>query len=611
MINLSQNQKKAVEFKDGALLVKASAGSGKTRVLTERIKKLLENTSKKVLAITFTNKAGEEMRERLGVSENIRKQVFIGTFHSFCQRILETRGNLIGYPKMPHVFENDIDRLSLVEEAIQSVPYYLDQYNNLEEKKRESYCREALDFISKAKRQLLTNKGLYEATENKDLVSLYDLYQKNLNSQNAIDFDDLIMLTYNLFSNHPSVAALYRRSYEYICIDEAQDLNNAQYQLIRAITNGEYKNVMMVGDPNQSIYAFNGSSPDYMNSYFVNDFSPEVIELNENYRSSKRVIEAANKIMPSSINIENIAYDGIFEFHRLDDEDQEAEWICNKIEKLIRDKQCSDIEGDITYESISVLARNRFVFKSLQNLFDKREIPWYLKSTPGGLSFESNTMLVFDLALRVKINDQDDLHLRQLCDKLNLDKKLGLEELVKSGDIKEHYKVALKAVLNLKDDGSNLKGILEKFDEYIQKLDGLKDENKNIISSEIKELRDHWHRYAIKASPKSLRQFKNSMALGQTHPNTDPNGIMLSTVHTMKGQEADIVFVMGLDDGTFPDYRAIRDGGVELEQEKNNLYVAFTRSRRFLYATYPALRIMPWGDIKRRDKSRFLRNKFD
>jgi len=608
IIKLSENQEAAVSQKEGALLVKASAGSGKTRVLTERIKRLLDISKKKILAITFTNKAGDEMRERIGDSEKVKSQVFIGTFHGFCQQVLEMRGNLIGLPNMPQIFEKESDRLSLIEQAIELTPSYYSKYRNVDEKKQQDFRYRTLEYISKVKRELLSEDELLNKTNDEDIVLLYHSYQEILASQNAIDFDDLIMLTYRLFINNPSVAALYRRTYEHICIDEAQDLNNAQYQLLKSITNGEYKNVMMVGDPNQAIFAFNGSSSDYMNKYFIEDFNPKIIELKENYRSSIKVIEAADKIIPDSNDIINIVIPGIFEITPAKDENTEVEWILDKINELILLKEHDDIEGQIIYEKIVVLARNKYVFTKLEDKLIEATIPFYYKITPGAIKFETKTMNVFDLALRVKLHPADNLHLKRLLELLNVSSVKSLKDVVSILD-DDNYKKILKLVIDLNDDGSNLKISLNKYSDYIEMNSLITDDfDKKMILDEIKEIQKHWTQYARKTEKQSLNQFKNAMALGQTHPLTIKKGITLSTVHTMKGQEYEIVFLMGMDDGTFPDYRAIKTGGVDMIQEKNNTYVAFTRARRFLFVTYPEQRLMPWGDVKARVISRFLKD---
>jgi len=217
-------------------------------------------------------------------------------------------------------------------------------------------------------------------------------------------------------------------------------------------------------------------------------------------------------------------------------------------------------------------------------------------------------MNVFDLALRVKLHPADNLHLKRLLELLNVSSVKSLKDVVSILD-DDNYKKILKLVIDLNDDGSNLKISLNKYSDYIEMNSLITDDfDKKMILDEIKEIQKHWTQYARKTEKQSLNQFKNAMALGQTHPLTIKKGITLSTVHTMKGQEYEIVFLMGMDDGTFPDYRAIKTGGVDMIQEKNNTYVAFTRARRFLFVTYPEQRLMPWGDVKARVISRFLKD---
>jgi DNA helicase-2/ATP-dependent DNA helicase PcrA len=609
-VELSSKQQEIVFAKDGPIYVKASAGSGKTRVLTERIRYFLGKTKKKILALTFTNKAGEEIKQRLNDIPEIESRLFVGTFHGFCQYVLENHGSLIGLSKMPHIFEEEADRLELIEQAIEQTPSYSDEYKNQSKKDQQNFRYRVLNFIAEVKRKLISDDDLCSHNNDINVVLLYQTYQDILRSQNAIDFDDLLLLTYGLFINQPNIAALYRRSFQTICIDEAQDLNNAQYKLLMALANGEHKNIMMVGDPNQSIFHFTGSSPDFMDKKFVNDFNPTIFELNENYRSSKKVLAAANKILPESEDITNTVKEGLFEIHQLEDEDSEAQWIIDKIISLLALKNHADIEGDICEEKIAILARNKYVFNKLDlKLSELKQtenyIPFYYKMTLGAIKFESDLMKVFDLALRIKINPQDILHKERLLKilKISTYKTDDLETITSKLNI-GFEKQLLGIVSNLSDDGSNLKKNFEQFKNEITSND---ENDRKMVIDDIDELLKHWTNYAKKTDNKSLHQFKNAMALGQTHPLAQHNGITLSTVHTMKGQEFDIVFLMGMDDETFPDYRAVRTGGIELTQEKNNLYVAFTRAKRFLYVTWPGKRLMPWGDYKSRNISRFLK----
>jgi DNA helicase-2/ATP-dependent DNA helicase PcrA len=603
--NLSPKQEAIVFAEEGPIYVKASAGSGKTRVLTERIRHLLSQTKKSILALTFTNKAGEEIRARLSDIPGVESRLFIGTFHSFCQHVLENHGSMIGLSKMPHIFEEEADRLELIEQAIEQTPSYADEYRNNSQKDQQNFRYRVLNFIAKVKRKLIADNDLYKCNNDPNVILLYQTYQDILRSQNAIDFDDLLKLTYDLFISQPKIAALYRRSFHAICIDEAQDLNNAQYKLLLALANGEHKNIMMVGDPHQSIFHFTGSSPDFMDNKFVNDFDATTFVLNENFRSSTLVLKAANTLLPETTDTSNTVKEGLFELHALDDDDSEAQWIVDKIKALITSKHHDDIEGDICYEKIAVLARHKYVFNKLEAKLDENNIPCYYKMTPGAIKFESDLMRLFDLSLRIRINPLDILHKERLLTALN----------IKTDKIDDLNAIALKAqpgldkqilelACQLNNDGSNLKKLFEQFKNKVTMDD---DNARKMIFDDIDELLKHWSNYAKKTDNKSLHQFKNDMALGKTHSLTQHNGITLSTVHTMKGQEFDIVFLMGMDEETFPDYRAVNKGGIELTQEKNNLYVAFTRAKRFLYLTWPKQRLMPWGDYKSRRISRFLK----
>lgn len=594
-IALSEKQKIIVEYEDKPICVRASAGSGKTRVLTERIRFQLSKTKKKVLALTFTNKAGEEIKERLEAQKiDIKNRLFVGTFHSFCQYVLENHGSSIGISQMPHIFENDKDRMELISQAIEQVPTYYELYQGKSIKDKNDFKYRALNFISKVKRELITDLEFHNHTEDENIILLYQTYQEILRSQNAIDFDDLLLLTYQLFIEYSNIASLYRRSFYSICIDEAQDLNNAQYNLLLALCGSDFKNIMMVGDPKQSIYHFNGSSSDYMDKEFVKDFNAETFELNENYRSSKKVIEAASKII--TIDKEDIisktVFDGDFQVIACENEFKEAQYIIDKIKTLIERKHDQNIEGLITLEKMVILARNKYVFKNLEDLLKQESIPYHYKMTAGSIKFESSLMNIFDLKLRIKLNPLDILHKKQM------------EELTKKTPfLLEDIDILIS---NLKDDGSNLKNLLNDFKNIINEFVFDSDENKTMVMNDIDELLNHWNNYAKNTDKKSLLQFKSFMALGKTNTVIETKGITLSTVHTMKGQEFDIVFIIGMDDGTFPDFRAVQKGGIEMQQEKNNLYVAFTRAKRFLYVTYPMQRTMPWGGVKNKLHSRFL-----
>lgn len=601
-ISLSPKQESIVGLNNGAYLVLASAGSGKTRVLTERIRRLSELFDGKILAITFTNKAAAEIRERLGTSEKINTNVFVGTFHSFCQSILELRFKLLGYARMPHIFEDDSDRLELIKQAIKSVPFFEEIYEDLDPKKKNEYTYNALQFISTVKRELLSAEELAENSENKEYHYLFETYQDILKSNNAIDFDDIIRLVYELFTNNEAVANLYRKAYSFVCIDECQDLNKLQYFLLKSLCGNVIKNVMMVGDPNQSIYGFNGSAPSFMQKDFVTDFQAQEISLDENYRCSKSVIDASNILMDLEVEAKNYVIEGIFQIQPADTERDEAEFVVNKIKELISLKSHDDIEGEITHDKISILGRNKFVFKHIEELLNVDGIPYYFKSGNVGIKFSSTSMRIFDLFFRIKINPLDKLHQTKLEDVLKVNDAFNSTELQNSKfpislNIKEIITDTTIDNLHLK-----IESLRNLFNESITE-----DDEKKLTLDELEDFSNQLVQYKKQNIKPTLDGFKSAIALGLTNnSNSKDIGVCLSTVHTMKGQESEIVFLIGMDDGTFPDFRAINKGGEEIHQEKNNAYVAFTRAKRFLYVTYPKKRLMPWGVYKVRDISRFL-----
>ncbi len=602
-IKLSHKQQEIIALNGGAFLVLASAGSGKTRVLTERIKRLTDSPDGRILAITFTNKAAAEIRERLGSSDKIKKNVFVGTFHSFCQSILELRFKLLGYNKMPHIFEDDSDRIELIKQAIKSVPHFDSIYNDLEAKKKNEYTYNALQFISTVKRELMSAEELIEHSENNEYQFLFETYQDILKSNNAIDFDDIIRLVYELFTNNESVANLYRKSYSYICIDECQDLNKLQYFLLKALCGNTISNVMMVGDPNQAIYGFNGSASSYMLEDFVSDFNAESIVLEENYRCSKSIIDASNKLMDLGVPAINYVIPGIFEIYQAQSENDEAKFVIDKIKELVGLGSHTDIEGEINYDKISILGRNKFVFKQVEELLTKENIPFYYKSGNTGIKFSSSSMKIFDLFFRIKINPLDKLHQKRL------------EDILKVNDLENTEMLQIckfPIALNIKNflQDATIENIHLKINELntVFENTSFDDDEKKMTLDELNDFSDQLVQYKKQNIKPTLEGFKSALALGlMNHTSNKENGVCLSTVHTMKGQENEIVFLIGMDDGTFPDFRAVSKGGDELQQEKNNTYVAFTRAKRFLFVSYPKQRLMPWGDYKARSISRFLR----
>ena len=610
-IILSEKQQEIVNFLDGPLLVTASAGSGKTRVLTERIAKLTNHTRRQILAITFTNKACEEIKNRLQIkSKDLLEHVNVTTFHGFCMQVLEAHINAMHWTSMPQIFHEEDIRQVLVS-AICESPDLRDLYLSKDNKGRNQFIINATYTISQIKREFILPDEIEERVVDKNSIRVYNLYCEYMENLHAIDFDDLLLKTYQLFLNNPKISSLYRTEYAYICVDEAQDMNKAQYQLLKVLTGGEHRNIMLVGDAKQSIYAFNGSSSSFMMTDFVNDYSPVCkIELLENYRSARTINEYASRIMSGVQTEEHIKLNGIFEEQAYNTPCEEAKAVVLKIKDLIASDKVKDIEGKVSYSDIAILARNKFILSKFEKELAAKSIPFFYKNTTGQINFTSTSANIFNLAMMVRLNEKDNFHFSKLKQIMQISDAKCMADLRDMTDI-GFYCLILDKVISLKTDGSNFYATVRGILEYIRDQSSnnqLEEQEFMVAYDDFKEILQHWKKYVSSVNLVSLGAFRNAMALGQTISVPQTNAVSLATVHTMKGQQAVVVFLVGMDDGTFPDYRAVKAGlnSAEMQQERNNLYVAITRAQRHLYISYPKQREMPWGDWSKRNRSRLL-----
>lgn len=467
------------------------------------------------------------------------------------------------------------------------------------------------------KRELLNEeeiKGKFQS--DKQFFSILHSYQASLLSSGGIDYDDILVYAHRILLEQPWCARIYRAKYKHICIDEAQDLNKAQYEFIRALSGEEIQSILMVGDPNQMIYGFNGSSHYFVCERFVKDYQPSRFELKENFRSSKRVIQLANKLKPGSQIESEFALDGRLECEALENEQEEALWVCRKIRDLLTEKTAPEIEGDISLEKMVVIARNRFVFTCLEEEMRKQGIPFSLKKSERYVEPSSTFGQVLDLGIRVRLNSKDWVDGKKLCNVLSIPypNEWGAEDLLESlaeeareSDIPfPHIQSCLLTTLqNLDVEDPKLPKLCRDFQKLLedQKLTDFPEELERSLQ-ELKEFEKCWVTFKQKGLGISLSSFRNAIALGQLSDDYNPSDITLSTVHTMKGLEKDIVFLVGMCEGVFPDYRATDEQSVH--EEQNNAFVAITRSRRWLYISYPRQRKMPWGDVRTQRASRFI-----
>lgn len=606
-MKLSQKQQQIVSHNEGALLVEASLGCGKTRVLIERVKFLLSlSRYGRILALAPSKLTANKMKELLVDDDSFqqKERVNVGTIHSFCLDLVQSRGNLIGLAPNVVLLGSEEDRFVLLKEVFIENPqlfkaalaYYGDP---------QSAFQEVLKDIAQQKKNLI----LPESCTLADPFSLiYSEYNQKLLQQNAIDFDDILLFAYLILTENDSVVEIYNSIYRYICIDEAQNLNFVQYQVIKALCGDSYRNVMMVGDINKSICRLNSSS---MISDFVIYFSPVVYKLDENYCSAKRIVEFANRLEHYDSAV-NYVYDGELLAVELHDEESEAQYIVDKIEQLMRDGH-PDVEGVITPERIAVIARNRYVFAHVEEQLTKRNIPFFFKKTANGLENESAFMKVFELCMRILINRKDYVHLQQLKTLIG-NSESGIFNKTNDADgvsiLKEillntTYEKLLPAIDVLNSEALNFDNALKALEPI---LSSFEDNERYLVSMDIQQWRNHWSRYCgfVPKQYRTLASFRNQISLGKTKAVAVDSGISLVTAQMSKGSQFDVVFIMGLSEGTFPDYRAIKLGDSQLSQEANNMYVSVTRAKRLCYMTYSATKKMPWGDIKSQEPSRYI-----
>jgi len=626
MIRLSSKQKRIVEAPlTESIQVLASAGSGKTRVLTERTRYILENTKRHgIIALTFTNKAAEEVRIRLSDCNELTERAWIATIHSVAERILRAYGHMMRLPRQLQIFERDKDRMDVFIHAMRANWIDIYEYLNLtnrDGKDTEHKLREYMNAFSMIKRDLLDE----EATRSRfpsipKLWSIFQDYQDALLNSGGIDYDDLLIYARKLLLNQSWIGDIYSAKYKYLCVDEAQDLNFLQYQFLKALCGDRLIGIMMVGDPNQMIYGFNGSSSAYLCEDFVRDFSAHTYRLEKNYRSSLKVIKAANNLKQGTLSANTYALQGkvIIESHP--DITEESKWIVSTINKLIHLGQHEEIEGGISLNKMVVIARNRFVFSTLQNSLRAHSIPYFLKQSDRMSEAVSSVGKILDYGIRVKLNPKDWVHGKKICRILDIDpppkwhdqdclRNLTNKIDKSGGDLRGYYSDLLLGIDELDSSESNIikfyKCMRQKLIEIAAALPEHFQEVERSIE-ELEEFHSNWMMFRKKGLGSSLHAFQSALALGQLagETTTSDETLMLSTVHTMKGLEKDIVFMMAMSEGIFPDYRAKSDH--EIEEERNNAFVAVTRAKRWLYMSYPEKKKMPWGDERKMKESRFI-----
>ncbi|MBE5801142.1 MAG: DNA helicase PcrA [Clostridiales bacterium] len=623
--SLNAQQRRAAETLEGPVLILAGAGSGKTRALTYRIANLIDQGIKPwhILAITFTNKAAKEMRERVtSLVGETGDEVWVSTFHSMCARILRRDIEKLGYTRSFTIYDDD-DQNAVIKEVLKQL--------NIDDKQLPP--KEIKSKISDAKDRLLSPDEWF-AQSAKDfraqqLHDVYSAYERKLKSANALDFDDLLVRTLELFADHPPVLQSYRDRFRYVHVDEYQDTNFAQYSLVKLLTN-ESRNLCVVGDDDQSIYGWRGA--DVRNILdFEKDFpDATVIKLEQNYRSTANILDAANQViahnegrMEKVLWTEHPQGDPIKVFCA-GDEREEAAWICDRIQHL-------RLTGRADYSDAAILYRSNSQSRILEEMLVRAGIPYRVY---GGMRFYDRKEVKDIVAyLRCVVNPSDDVSLRRIIN--NPKRSIGdstIAELVRYAAEKEMplYSALIdipdtlsarprkcvhefgelmnELVLSQEDMG------VSEFVEYVINRTGLRaqyerdlsDEGKNRIEN-IDEFLGAVSEYEKAADEPSLSDYLENVALVSDLDNANFNAktVTLMTIHSAKGLEFPIVFMTGLEEGIFPNGRCLYDDE-KLEEERRLCYVAITRAQKLLFISYATQRML-YNQVNYNAPSRFLK----
>ncbi|WP_078551377.1 DNA helicase PcrA [Bacillus alkalicellulosilyticus] len=629
LAGLNPEQREAVKTTDGPLLLMAGAGSGKTRVLTHRIAYLLREKGVapwNILAITFTNKAAREMKDRVAsLVGPTAEEIWISTFHSMCVRILRRDSNRIGINSNFTILDSS-DQLSVIKQILKT--------KNIDPKKFDP--RGILGSISSAKNELKraadfmkTASGLYDETA----AEVYVEYEKQLKKNQSLDFDDLIMTTIHLFSLVPEVLEYYQNKFQYIHVDEYQDTNRAQYMLVNMLS-AKLKNICVVGDSDQSIYRWRGADITNILSFEEDYPNAKVILLEQNYRSTKVILNAANTVIsnnsnrkPKNLWTENSEGEKIF-YYEADSEHDEAYFVTDKIKEATRN-------GSHKNSEIAILYRTNAQSRVIEEMLLKSNIDYNIV---GGTKFYDRKEIKDVLAyLRLVGNPDDDISLERI---INVPKRgIGAATVDKIREFAADQGISMFRVLQeIEELGlsarvvSKLREFADQMNNWIQMQDylsvtelveelldktGYRDalRAENTIESQsrlenIDEFLSVTQDFEKKNEDKSLIAFLTDLALVADIDKLDEetekpkDAVILMTLHSAKGLEFPLVFLIGMEEGIFPHSRSLFEED-EMEEERRLAYVGITRAEKMLYLTSAKMRTL-YGRTNVNPPSRFI-----
>jgi len=631
---LNEKQQEAVRTTEGALLIMAGAGSGKTRVLTHRIAYLIDEkmiNPWNILAITFTNKAAREMRERAYKLAPKSQDSLIATFHSMCVRILRRDGDKIGYSRSFTILDIS-DQKTLMKRIIKEF--------NLDPKKWEP--KTILNAISAAKNNLIDEVAFEKQADARNpfvmlVARAYKAYQEELRRSEAMDFDDLIMQTLRLFDSSPEALAYYQGKWQYIHVDEYQDTNHAQYQLVKLLA-ARFGNVCVVGDADQSIYGWRGADMQNILDFEQDYPKAKVVLLEENYRSTKKILQAANEVIKNNLNrrekklwTQNADGDAIT-YYRADDEKDEAVYIARRIAEATA--------AGRKYSDFAVLYRTNAQSRTIEEALLKSNIPYAMV---GGTKFYSRKEIRDLIAyLNIVANSVDNISFERIVNEPKrgvgegtLDKLRNFATQQGKSLVESLLDVPLspiggKAAASLYELGLQLDilsqsldslSVTEVVEEILAKtgyISHLVQQN-NLESStrienidEFKSVTQDFDKKTLEADDtdetglERLSRFLNDLSLimDTDSDENETQQVTLMTLHAAKGLEFPVVFLIGLEEGIFPLSRA-NDDPDELEEERRLAYVGITRAEKQLYLTNANSRVL-YGKSSYNRPSRFI-----
>lgn len=626
---LNKEQKEAVLQTEGPLLLLAGAGSGKTRVLTHRIAYLIENCGVNpwnILAITFTNKAAGEMRERVDSLVGFgSEQVWVATFHATCVRILRRYIDLIGYTNHFTIYDAD-DQKSLMKDVCK----------RLDIDTKELKEKTILNEISSCKDELIGpdefEKNCMGDFSKKKIVMAYHEYQKSLKKNNALDFDDIIVKTIELFKTHPEVLNQYQERFRYIMVDEYQDTNTAQFELIRLLAD-KYRNLCVVGDDDQSIYKFRGA-----NIHNILDFEKvykeaKVIKLEQNYRSTRNILDAANAVIKNntarkekSLWTENEVGNRIH-FRQFDTAYEEAEYILYDILERKRHEGCR-------YGDNAILYRTNAQSRLLEEQFVKKSVPYEIV---GSINFYARKEIKDILAyLKTIDNAVDDLQVKRI---INIPRRgIGATTIAKVQKFADENSMSFYDALEISDRIPGMTRVLAKVEPFVTMIrafrgkmevyslkdlvedildcthyiDDLKENDPDKADERIENIDEFITKvvsYEESADEPTLNGFLEEVALVADIDKVDENTdkVLLMTMHAAKGLEFDYVYLAGMEDGIFPSNMSLMDiDPTAVEEERRLAYVGITRAKKELTVSCAACRMIH-GETEYHPVSRFVR----